>query len=378
MKKPVSHEPLIRVVKRDRFPVWGTAIIYLAAVAAALLIGVFILLALGENPFKIYEKIFSMGIIGNARPGIAVKNFIETLIPLLITSVGLSLAFKMKFWNIGGEGQFIMGAIAASAVVILLGNTLPHWLVFIIMVVAAGLAAGVYGLIPALLKVKFGTNETLLTLMLNYVATYLLVFFIDMEYIPIPEWNIFLDREAKIKCAKQFPEIIGYIDLGQYQISLALLFTIAICVIIYFYITKTKHGYELTVVGDSPNTAKYAGMKVGKIVIRTVFLSAMIIGVASAFKISATTSLSTSVTASVGWTGVVVAWLSKLNTFGIMLTSTLITALQQGCSTAARTSSINGNFADMLQGIILFCVLAGDFLARFKIVIRKKSEEVQE
>ena len=199
MKK--THEPLIRIVKRDKFPVWGVIAVYTAAVLLALLIGMIVLLTLGESPVEIYKKIFSMGIIGNARPGIALKNFIKTLVPLMLTSLGLSLAFRMKFWNIGGEGQFIMGALAASAVVILFGN-LPQWMLFIFMVLAAGLAAGLYGVIPAIFKVKFGTNETLLTLMLNYVAMYLIQFFIDMQYNPIPAWNIYLDREAKIKCAK--------------------------------------------------------------------------------------------------------------------------------------------------------------------------------
>lgn len=373
MKNTKTHEPLLRVVKRDGFPFWGTIIIYVAAIAVALLIGMIVLWILDEDPFAIYRKIFSMGIIGAARPGIAVKNFVKTLVPLLLTSVGLSLSFKMKFWNIGGEGQFIMGAIASTAAVILLGDKLPSWAVFIIMVAAAAVAAGLYGLIPALLKVKFGTNETLLTLMLNYVATYLLVFFLEMEYNPLPEWNIFLTQnQYGRKSATPFSEVMGYIKVGEFDISYALIFSIIICLIMYFYITKTKQGYELTVVGDSPNTAKYAGMKVGKIVIRTVVLSAMLIGIAAAFKMSSTTSLSTSVTSSVGWTGIVIAWLSKLNTFGIILTSTLITALQQGCSAASGTSSINVNFANMLQGIILFCVLAGDFLARFKIVIRKR------
>ncbi len=352
--------------------------IYVASILLALLIGMLVLFALGENPFEIYGKIFSMGIIGKATPGPAIMNFIKSLVPLMLTSVGLSLAFKMKFWNIGGEGQFIMGAMAASAVIITVGDKLPDWLTLILMVAAAGLAAGVYGLIPALLKVKFGTNETLLTLMLNYIALYLISFFMDMAILPIPKWNIFLDPNGLNKAPQTFKEIMGNIPLGDIKISYSLIFTVIICVIVHFYITRTKQGYELTVVGDSPNTAKYAGMKVGKIVIRTVFISAMLIGVAAAFKVSSTIALSKEVTASVGWTGVVVAWLSRLNTFGIMITSTLITALRQGCNAASMASSaFNESFADMLQGIILFCVLAGDFLARFKIVVRKKVKEEQ-
>lgn len=148
---------------------------------------------------------------------------------------------------------------------------------------------------------------------------------------------------------------------------------IAICVILYIYLNYTKRGYEIAVVGDSPNTARYAGMKVGRIVIRTIFLSAALIGLAGAFHVSSAGILSASPTNDVGWTGIVVAWLAKLNTAGIVAASLLITVLQFGCQAASATyPSIDANFANLLQGVILFIVLAADFFTRFRLVRTRK------
>ena len=155
--------------------------------------------------------------------------------------------------------------------------------------------------------------------------------------------------------------------------SVTICITIAICVILYIYLNYTKRGYEIAVVGDSPNTARYAGMKVGRIVIRTIFLSAALIGLAGAFQVSSAGILSTSVTNDVGWTGVVVAWLAKLNMVGIVVASLLITVLQFGCQTASTTyPSIDANFANLLQGVILFIVLAADFFTRFRLARTRK------
>ena len=165
------------IVKRDNCPLWHKCLLYVGAVLAALLLGAVILMAIGVDPIDYYTRMFTMGTIGNK---IAYKNYINYLkefVPLVLTSVGLSLAFKMRFWNIGGEGQFIMGAVAATTVAFKLGPSMPQAMTLILMCIAAMVAAGLYGLIAAALKVKFGTNETLLTLMLNYVALYFLEFF---------------------------------------------------------------------------------------------------------------------------------------------------------------------------------------------------------
>ena len=371
----MKHEPMFRIVKRDSNRPGQQVLAYVAAVAIALVIGALLLLSLDVSPLEFYQRIITMGIPGNKFPGRIVENFIKLFVPLLITSMALALAFKMRFWNIGGEGQFIMGAIFAGVAALKLGETLPQPLVVLIMALAGFLGGGLYGVFVAALKVRFNTNETLLTLMLNYIALYLLRFLGETS----GEWNFFLDPNSPRPKFIKFPEnamMINF-DFGGFRLNLSLVIAVILCVLIFVYLRYTKQGYELSVVGDSPNTARYAGMKVNRIVIRTIFLSAALIGLAAAFSVSSAGTLSTSVTNDVGWTGIVVAWLAKLNTVGIVITSLLITVLQFGCQNASTTyAAIDGNFADLLQGVILFAVLAADFFTRFKIVRTAKTQEV--
>lgn len=373
-----TKQPLIRVVRRTDFPLWATILIYIGAIIVALSIGALLLMAIKVNPTAYYKDMFTIGALGNR---FAYKNFeglIKLFVPLLITSLALSLAFKMKFWNIGGEGQFIMGAISASTVALILGNTLPSGLVLILMALCGALSAGIYGLLVACLKVKWGTNETLLTLMLNYIALYILRFFGETK----ADWNFFLSTDSERPVFATFPEgaWMYTIKIGKFSLNITLIIALLLCVFLYIYLKKTKHGYEISVVGDSPSTAKYAGMKVGRIVMRTMFFSASLIGLAGAFYVSTSHTLSTSVTNNVGWTGIIVAWLSRLSPIGIFVTSILISILRFGCQIAATNFPvIDSNFADLLQGIILFVVLMADFLTRFKIVFRQKQiKEVQD
>ena len=161
------------IVKRDSCPMWKKLSLYLGAVLLALVVGGLLLLAIGVNPIAYYQRMFTMGMIGNKIAYKTFENYLKVFVPLVLTSVALSLSFKMRFWNIGGEGQFILGAVAAGAVALKLGSVLPEGVTLLLMCLAGMLAAGLYGALVAALKVKFGTNETLMTLMLNYVALYL-------------------------------------------------------------------------------------------------------------------------------------------------------------------------------------------------------------
>ena len=360
------------IVKRENCPLWKKAVFYLAAILIALTLGGIILLAIGVDPLAYYGRMFTMGTIGNR---IAYKTFINYLIrwvPLALTALGLSLAFKMRFWNIGGEGQFIMGALASTAASLLLGDKLPSGIMLIVMCLAGMLAAGLYGVMVAALKVKFGTNETLLTLMLNYVALYVLSYLMGTK----AGWNFFLKAEDLRPVPEKLPESAMFPTFplgGKFELNLCVILVFIIAVAIHFYLKHTKQGYEINVVGDSPGTARYAGMKTGKIVLRTVFLSACMIGLAAAFKMGTMGTLSTTITGDVGWTGIIVAWLSQLNTWAILLVSGLISLLHHGSQIAAATfKQVDSSFANMLQGFILFFVLAADFMIRFKLVRTKK------
>ena len=360
------------VVKRADFPLWKKAVCYLIALVAALVLGGLILSSIGVNAFDYYYKMFTMGTVDNPIAYRTYINYLREFVPLCLTSLALSLAFKMKFWNIGGEGQFIVGAITASLVAFKLGPVLPQALTLIIMCLAAIVAAGLYGLIVGLLKVKFGTNETLLTLMFNYIALYGLIFIGETK----ADWNFFLQEESRRPVFQSFDNLAQFpsIAMGEnFELNICVILTIVIGVLIYVYLKYMKQGYEISVVGDSMNTARYAGMKVNKIILRTIFLSAGLIGLAAAFKVGTVGVMSTSITDDVGWTGIIVAWLAKLSTPVIFVVSALICVLQVGSVAAAATfSQVDSSFADMLQGIILFLILGADFFTRFKIVIKKK------
>ncbi|MDD6160626.1 MAG: ABC transporter permease [Oscillospiraceae bacterium] len=364
----------LHVIKRDSCPGWKKALLYVGAVLAALVLGGILLLALGVDPLKYYGRMFTMGMVGNKIAYRVFENYLKVFVPLAITSVALSLAFKMRFWNIGGEGQFILGAVAAAWVAFLTGGVMPQGVALLLMCLAAMVASGLYGLVVAALKVKFGTNETLLTLMLNYVALYFLMYLGETK----ASWNILLDPKSARPVFASFGKMVSFpgIKFGKFSLNICVILTFVVGILVFIYLKYTKHGYEIAVVGDSVGTAHYAGMKVNTIVLRTVFLSACLIGLAAAFKVGTAGILSTAITDDVGWTGVIVAWLAQLNTIGIFLVSALISVLHYGSTAAATTfSAVDSSFANMLQGVILFTVLAADFLIRFRVVIDKKGEK---
>jgi len=369
-----KREPLFRVVKREGSSWKRVAAAYLIAVAAALAIGVLLLSIMNVDPLDFYGKMVTLGIPGNRYPYRSVEGFIRLFIPLLIVSLALSLSFRMRFWNVGGEGQFTIGALCASTVAFLVGDALPSFLVILLMSVFAALGGGLYGSIASSLRLKYGTSETLMTLMLNYIALYLLRFFGETQ----GEWNIFLSDDSVRPRFAPFPDSaqMPCISIGKFSLDITLIFALVLCALIYVYLKYTKGGYELAVVGDSPNTARYAGMPVNRVVMFTVFLSAALVGLAGGFYVSSSGALSTSITNNVGWDGVIVAWLGKLSTGGILVTSLLITVLKYGCQAASTSySNIDSNFASLLQGVILFAVLAADFVGRYKLVFRGKGEE---
>lgn len=362
----------IHIVKRDVCPLWKKCVFYLVAVLVALLLGAVLLISLGVNPIAYYTRMFTMGTIGNK---IAYKvwiNYLKELVPLALTSIALSLAFKMRFWNIGGEGQFILGAISAAFVAFKAGPVLPDFITLLLMCGAAMVVAGLYGLLVAALKVKFGTNETLMTLMLNYIALYILIFLGETK----SDWNFFLDPDSQRPVFASFAKIVSFPSIpvgGKFDLNICVILTIVIGILVYIYLKYSKHGFEISVVGDSAGTARYSGMKVNRIVLRTIFLSASLIGLAAAFKVGTAGILSTAITDDVGWTGIIVAWLSQLNTAVIFVVSALISVLHYGSTVAAATfSQVDSSFANMLQGVILFLVLAADFCTRFRVIIVKK------
>ncbi len=360
------------LVRRNGNTLGRRIICYIIAILISMGIGAILLASLGINPLSYYKDMLTIGLIGNRYAYKSIEGFLKIFVPLLMVSLALALSFKMRFWNIGGEGEFLIGGMCAAAVAFNCGG-LPQPVVLLLMFLAAIISSGLIGLAVAFLKCRFKTSETLVTLMINYIVLYIVKFFGETK----APWNFFLREDSERPLFAKFPDNAAMpgIHIGQFNLLYSVIFSLILTGIIYVYLRFTKQGYEIAVVGDSAATAKYAGIKVKHVILRTMFLSAALIGLAGAFSASASATVSSSMTNNAGWTGIVVAWLSKLSIPGILVTSFLISILQYGCQ-AASTSypAIDRNFADLLQGIILFAVLVSDFAVTFKIVRRQEGE----
>jgi simple sugar transport system ATP-binding protein len=373
-KKKKLREPPIHISKRDTLTKKQSFFYYMLAILASLCLGGILVSALGVNPFLYYKTM----VVGCFQNTIYLQGFIRIVIPLTITSLGIAFAFKMRFWNIGGNGQFIMGAIGAATVGLAVGDTLPSVVVLPLAFLAGAITGGLYGLIPAILKVKFNTNETLLTLMLNYIAFYILTYLKNtMFYRRLSDTGEILRPDFRALPESAWLPQVKVFGV-QFDISLFIVFLMVILAWIYF--TRSKQGFEIGVVGDSKNTARYAGMNVNRVVLRTMFLSAAVVGVAGMFQVTGSATghmLSDGITADVGFTGIIVAWLAKLNAFGVLVVAFFLGILQKGAAVAESTYSISSSASDILEGVILFTILAADFFIRYKITLNtaKKRRE---
>ena len=362
------------VVKRDGCPLWKKLGLYVLAVLAALILGGVVLLALGVDPLAYYSRMFTMGMVGNKIAYKTFENYLKVFVPLALTSVALSLAFKMRFWNIGGEGQFILGAVAATTVAFKLGPVLPSAVTLILMCLAGMLAAGIYGAIVAVLKVKFGTNETLMTLMLNYVALYFVTFLGETQ----ADWNFYLDKSSARPIFATFSQYVSFprIPIGKFGLNVCVIFTFLIGILVYVYLKYTKHGYEIAVVGESQRTASYAGIKVERVIVRTMILSGAICGLIGLLLTAGTDhTLTTTIVGGRGFTAVMVSWMAKFNPIMMIFTSLLIVVLSRGASEISSVFSLNHSFADILTGIILFFIIGSEFFISYKVSLRKSKKE---
>lgn len=352
-----KKDPLIRVVKKAELSFGKNLALSMLAVVSAIVAGGLFILIIGENPFQIYGSIFQ----GAWRSSIAAKGTIKIAIPLLIAAIGITPAFQMKFWNIGAEGQIIMGGIFATFFALYFEN-LPHILLLFLMFVAGMVGGGLWGLIPAYFKTKFGTNETLFTLMLNYIALYLIKYFTEGPWRD-PDSSGFPKIASFAKNAR-LDQILG-VHAG-WVIGLILVG------VMFVYLKYSKQGYEIGVVGESINTARYAGMNVKKIIMRTMFISGAICGIAGMTQVSgAAYTLGEGVAGGVGFTAITVAWLSKLNPLVILIVSILFSMLDKGSSVMQSTFGLSTAVSGILQGIILFFILGFDFFTRYNLVFRK-------
>ena len=332
-KNKKVHEPLFHIAKRAHISGGKAWLIRIGAVLAALIIcAVVTMLLTGENPFSVYATMFE-GAFGTERK---IWKLLQNLAMLLCVSLALTPAFKMRFWNIGGEGQVLIGGLATAACMILLGGKLPNGLLIIVMLVASILAGAIWALIPAIFKANFNTNETLFTLMMNYVAIQIVSYFCMYWENPKGSGKIGVINGNSMQ---------GWLPtIGDYDYLLNILIVLVLTVAMYIYLKYSKHGYELSVVGESENTAKYIGINVKKVILRTMFVSGAVCGIAGFLLVGGTDhTISSSTAGNRGFTAIMVSWLAKFNPIYMILTSFLLVFLSAGAS------QISANFSSTMS-----------------------------
>jgi len=362
-----SHvkEPLLRIAKRDALPVSKKILIRFIAILAALVVdALFIYFVTGLNPLSVYGVMFT-GTFGSK---LRFLWTVRDLVTLLIVGIALAPAFKMRFWNIGAEGQILVGGLCSACCMIYFGQTMPNWLLLLTMCVTSILCGSLWAFIPAFFKARWNTNETLFTLMMNYVATSIVACCT----------NIFRGKASTLGTlnmgtkAGWFPVILGQ----RYTINIFAV--VVLTVLMFIYLKHTKHGYEISVVGESENTARYAGIDVKKVLMRTMAISGAICGLAG-FLIVAGKDMTISTTSAGGngFTAIIVAWLAKFNTFYMALISFLLVFLERGAREIASSYALNSFAADIITGIILFFILGSEFFLNYKMILRgrKQSKE---
>ena len=365
MSEKTKHsEPLLRISKRDGLIWWKSWLVRAAAVALALVLcSVIIILITGYNPVQVYSAMIR-GSFGTARK---FWIMLQNLAMLLCISLAVTPAFKMRFWNIGAEGQVLVGGLATAAVMFYVGDRLPTALMIVIML-AASLAAGIiWAMIPAFFKAKWNTNETLFTLMMNYVATQLVSFFI---MIWVPSGSSVMGIINQNSRAGWLPELFGQ------KYLLNIIIVAVITVAMFIYLKYSKQGYEISVVGESENTAKYIGINVKRVILRTMGLSGALCGVAGFLLVAGTNHTITTTTAGgMGFTAIMVSWLGKFNAGIMVVTSFIIVFLQRGAGEIATKFNLNQSVADILTGIILFFIIGCEFFVNYRINLRKSQKE---
>lgn len=371
-KEKRVREPLFHIVKRDTLPVGKALLIRGVAILAALVFsGLITILMTGDNPFSIYATMFN-GAFGTS---LRVWVTFQELAMLLCVALAITPAFKMKFWNIGAEGQVLIGGLVTAICMFCIGGSLPKWLLIVIMTVTSILAGAIWGIIPAIFKAKWGTNETLFTLMMNYVA--------------IQSIEIFLKIADKSGSNTVGPSILAhgwFPALFGKQYLLNILIVAIVTVLVWIYMKYTKHGYEISVVGESEKTALYVGINVKKVIIRTMAISGAICGLVGLLLVGGTShSIDSNIAAGRGFTAIMVSWLAKFNPFVMVLVSALLVFLSRGATEVSSRFGLNPSFADIVTGIILFFIIGCEFFIQYKVqtnrghrFFRKQQKEQEE
>lgn len=353
------HDPLLHIAKRDHMPGWKAWLIRIAAILLGFLVtGILSSLLTGATMEESYQIMFK-GVFGRLLQGktTLLWRFLQQTAILLCLALAVTPAFRMRFWNCGAEGQALMGGLAAMVCMIELGNKVPYPVLLLIIFGASILAGAVWGLIPAVFQAQYKTNETLFTLMMNYVATQVVAYYVYLKGAgsnvinPVSTGNL--------------PQIFGE------KYALNILIVAVLTVLIYIYQKYSKHGYEISVVGESQNTARYVGINVKKVIIRTMAISGAVCGIAGMLMVAGTDhSINTSTMGGQGFTAIMISWLGQFNPFIMALMSGLVTFLQTGAAKVADTFFLNSAYADIVSGVVILFLVGCEFFVQYTVKFR--------
>lgn len=344
---------MFRISKRSEMKKLHQGIIRVAAILVSLIAMSGWIMAIGHNPVMVYKAMLD-GCFGSSY---RILETIKYSIPLSLAALGVMMAFKMKFWNIGGEGQILMGAFAATYFALNFSD-MSKPMLLLLMAVSAMIMGGLWALIPAVFKVSFGTNETVFTLMLNYIA---LKYIIYLQYGP---W-----KDPK---AFGFPKIPNFTDNAilpkLFGLHIGWIILIVATLVVYIIFHYTKIGFEVAVIGESENTARYAGMTVRRVIMKAVFLSGAFCGLVGMIQASAVSNtLTAELSSGIGYDAIIVAWLSNMNPLMVPVVGFLFAILSQGASFIQTAFQIPQSAAEIIQGMILIFALSADFFIKYKL-----------
>ncbi len=365
-KTKKKREPLFHIVKRTELSVKNGILVRAGAVLAAMAICAMIILILAkQNPISVFGM-FVKGSFGNK---LRVWSTMHDIAILLAIALAITPAFKMRFWNTGAEGQVLIGCLATGVGMIMFGGKLPEPILLVVLLLMSVLAGVIWGVIPAVFKAFFGTNETLFTLMMNYVAIQLIEFFLK-----VADKSGSNTVDERLLKHGFFPSLFGQTYL------INILIVVALIVIVYVYLKYSKHGYEISVVGESENTARYVGINVKKVIIRTMAISGGLCGLVGLMLVSGSAhSVNSNLAGGRGFTAIMVSWLAKFNPLYMILTSFLIVFMSRGASEVATQLNVNESFSEILTAIILFFIIGCEFFIQYRVVLNhhKTTEEVE-
>ncbi len=347
-----TRDPFVRITKRDGVTFGKACIVRAVCIAVALLLcAILTVLVTGQNPLVMFATVFK-GAFGKGRGFVTLH---EAAL-LLCVSLAVTPAFRMRFWNIGAEGQALIGGLATAVIMFLFHDRMSTFPLVLLMTVSAVVAGAIWGVLPAIFKAHWGTNETLFTLMMNYIA------------IRLVEWFLKIADKSGSNVVSHSLLGDGIPNLFGVQYLFNIVVVALLTVVLYIYLQYSKHGYEIAVVGESENTARYVGINVRKVIIRTMILSGAICGLAGLLIVGgASHSIDSNIIKGRGFTAIMVSWLGKFNPLYMILTTFLLVFLARGADEVSTICGLNSSFSDILTGIILFFIIGSEFFIHYQM-----------